>query len=453
MDVAPTDPIDKPASVPSHANPTYNASYNDIEGLDSSDFDPATQLALDLDTFMDTNPPREGENPTSTSMSGSFDVNDPIPCTNIAPRHNEISANFSEHNIIEGKRKCKPSSRVLGIFNTTLQSAFSANLELGKKAIHRSNLPPAPLPTPYGKQLLPLIVNVFLNSYLDADEQVYCLHPEGFARPGTIWQLDADEVVTALRTKYELCDMGNLEWFLNIRITRDRPNRHMWLTQDSYIDKIVKEFGPSDGIKVRTPLSRDSSAYKAYEGVASNEDVYYYQRRIGSLIYPAFMTRPDIAHEASLLVRFMTNPSPFHCSEADRLICYLRDTKDLSVCFSTMEASGVMINLWEGASDAAYADDKDTCSSSEGYLFKLFGGPIDWKAIRQSTITTSTTEAELLAATHAGKEIMAWRRFFKQLGFDPGQNLNLYCDNCMVTGILGKTSPVISTKLRHIDIH
>ncbi|KAL1953211.1 hypothetical protein VTO42DRAFT_3395 [Malbranchea cinnamomea] len=31
---------------------------------------------------------------------------------------------------------------------------------------------------------------------------------------------------------------------------------------------------------------------------------------------------------------------------------------------------------------------------------------------------------------------MAWYRFFKQLGFDPGQNLNLYCDNRMVTGIL-----------------
>ncbi|KAL1953540.1 hypothetical protein VTO42DRAFT_2617 [Malbranchea cinnamomea] len=566
VDVAPTDPIDEPASVPGHADPTYNASYNDIEGLDSSDFDPAMQLALDLDTFIDTNPPREGENLTSMSMPGSFNFNDPIPRTNVAPRHNEISADFSEDNIIEGKRKRKPSSRVLGIFNTILQSAFSANLEPGKKAIHRSNLPPAPrtwremqkhkfrdywfraarievgkleergtykiVPTPYGKQLLPLMwvfsykfddegfllkfkarlvirgdlvkangkntrsdtlaactaqaliaimsyfdldtrhydgVNVFLNSYLDADEQVYCLHPEGFARPGTTiiffyvddivilnrkeHRKDADEVVTALRTKYELRDMGNLEWFLNIRITRDRPNHRTWLTQDSYIDKIVKEFGLSDDIKVRTPLSRDSSAYRAYEGVASNEDVHYYQCRIGSLIYPAFMTRPDIAHAASLLARFMTNPSPFHSSEADRLICYLRDTKDLSVCFSATEASGAMIKVWEGASDAAYTDDKDTRRSFEGYLFKLFSGPIDWKAIRQSTITTSTTEAELLAATHARKEIMAWHRFFKQLGFDPGQDLNLYCDNRMVTGILDKTSPVISTKLHYIDIH
>ncbi|KAL1952452.1 hypothetical protein VTO42DRAFT_5382 [Malbranchea cinnamomea] len=124
-------------------------------------------------------------------MPGSFDFNDPMPRTNIAPRSNEVSADFSEANIIEGKRQLKPSSRVLGIFNTTLQSAFNANLEPKKKAIHRSNLPPAPrtwkemqrhkfqdhwykaagveieklqecrtykiVPIPYGKQIIPLM--------------------------------------------------------------------------------------------------------------------------------------------------------------------------------------------------------------------------------------------------------------------------------------------------------
>ncbi|KAL1953514.1 hypothetical protein VTO42DRAFT_2648 [Malbranchea cinnamomea] len=145
MDTAPTDPLDD--FTPGHADFSYNPSYDDVEGLEPSDFDPAAQLALDLDTFMDTNPPLEAENPTSpasTLMPGSFNFNYPTPHTNIAPRSNEVSADFSEVNIIEGKRQRKPSSRVLGIFNTTLQSAFSANLEPKKKAIYRSNLPPAP---------------------------------------------------------------------------------------------------------------------------------------------------------------------------------------------------------------------------------------------------------------------------------------------------------------------
>jgi hypothetical protein len=53
--------------------------------------------------------------------------------------------------------------------------------------------------------------------------------------------------------------------------------------------------------------------------------------------------------------------------------------------------------IFFGASDASFADDPSTRASSDGYLFKLFGMPIDWKATKQRSITKSTTEAELYA--------------------------------------------------------
>jgi hypothetical protein len=56
------------------------------------------------------------------------------------------------------------------------------------------------------------------------------------------------------------------------------------------------------------------------------------------------------------------------------------------------------------ASDALYADDVSTRYSTEGYVFQLFRSIINYKCIKQSTITTSTTEAELLALAH----IYAW---------------------------------------------
>jgi hypothetical protein len=52
------------------------------------------------------------------------------------------------------------------------------------------------------------------------------------------------------------------------------------------------------------------------------------------------------------------------------------------------------------ASDALYANDISTRYSTKGYIFQLFGSTIDYKCIKQSTITTSTTEAELLALAH-----------------------------------------------------
>ncbi|KAL1954936.1 hypothetical protein VTO42DRAFT_436 [Malbranchea cinnamomea] len=126
---------DLPADVPDHLPTPEPTPEPMLETMDAAPTDP-----------LDDSTP-EAENPTSpasTLIPGSFDFNDPTPRTNIAPRSNKVSADFSEVNIIEGKRQRKLSSRVLGIFNATLQSAFSANLEPKKKAIHRSNLPPAP---------------------------------------------------------------------------------------------------------------------------------------------------------------------------------------------------------------------------------------------------------------------------------------------------------------------
>jgi hypothetical protein len=59
------------------------------------------------------------------------------------------------------------------------------------------------------------------------------------------------------------------------------------------------------------------------------------------------------------------------------------------------------------ASDAAFADDLPTRRSSQGYLFMLYGMPIDWKATLQRSVTKSTTEAELLALPTAASELQA----------------------------------------------
>ncbi|KOS37314.1 hypothetical protein ACN38_g11899 [Penicillium nordicum] len=73
-------------------------------------------------------------------------------------------------------------------------------------------------------------------------------------------------------------------------------------------------------------------------------------------------------------------------------------TESFSICLQ-LAAKSV-----EFASDASFGDNKDR-KSSEGYICKLYGGPIDWKASKQKTVTTSTTEAELLALAEAGKTV------------------------------------------------
>jgi Reverse transcriptase (RNA-dependent DNA polymerase) len=50
-----------------------------------------------------------------------------------------------------------------------------------------------------------------------------------------------------LYSSYEFKDLGDLKWFLGIRVIRDRPNRKLWLCQDAYINKIANKFNLTQG--------------------------------------------------------------------------------------------------------------------------------------------------------------------------------------------------------------
>jgi hypothetical protein len=79
---------------------------------------------------------------------------------------------------------------------------------------------------------------------------------------------------------------------------------------------------------------------------------------------------------------------------------------------------------------------------------------VDWKSTKQKTVTTSSTEAELLALSHAAKETYWWTRLFKSIDFNPGQDqTTINCDNIQTIRLLTKQTPVLATKLKHVDIH
>ena len=134
---------------------------------------------------------------------------------------------------------------------------------------------------------------------------------------------------------------------------------------------------------------------------------------------------------------------------ANRVISYLNCTKHLAIEYSGKITS----NIFNCASDAAFGDDDLTRRSSDGFLFQLYGGAIDWRAAKQTTVTTSSTEAELLAISRTAKEAIWWRRFFENIRFDTEETLAIKCDNRQTIRILTKEVMKLDTKLRHIDIH
>ena len=125
------------------------------------------------------------------------------------------------------------------------------------------------------------------------------------------------------------------------------------------------------------------------------------------------MTRPNVAHAHSVLARFLTNPGLIHLSEIKHVWQYLYGTRYLAICarggeptqtYATKVDSTTPFPTFFGAADASFGDDVDTRRSSAGYVFMLYGMPIDWKATVLQSVTRSTTKAELYALSAASVE-------------------------------------------------
>ena len=102
-------------------------------------------------------------------------------------------------------------------------------------------------------------------------------------------------------------------------------------------------------------------------------------------------------------------------------------------------------------SDASYADNTIDRKSSQAYVMKPFGGVIGWRANKQDTVTTSTTEAELLSLAQATKEAMFVSRLVKEIGVKlDSSRLNIWCDNQQTIRLVNADIAMLQTKL---DIH
>ncbi|KAI1509646.1 Pol protein [Pyrenophora tritici-repentis] len=267
-----------------------------------------------------------------------------------------------------------------------------------------------------------------------------------------------------LRAAYDVRFLGELKWFLGIRVIRDRSQKKIWLMQDSFIDKVAAKYNITQRSTTypAVPLADGNIGLSTEE--PDNKRTKLYQELVGSLAYIATYTRPDVAQAHSELSRYLQNPGQKHVSAAYHVWKYLIGQKRLAIGAHGDQSSRTIYTgsslggagtepLFYGASDAAFADDLPTRRSSQGYLFMLYGMPIDWKATLQRSVTKSTTEAELLALSTAASELQAWNRLFKHIRFDLEMIPTIYCDNLQTVGVVTKDEDKLFTRLRHVDVH
>ena len=125
------------------------------------------------------------------------------------------------------------------------------------------------------------------------------------------------------------------------------------------------------------------------------DDPKSYQSIIGSLMYAALGSRPDIAHAVAILSRYASNPLEMHMTAAKRVIRYLSQTRNHGIKF---EGPGNFHGNLTLYTDADWAGCRITRKSMNGCVAFL-NGPISWLAKAQSVVALSTLESEFIAVS------------------------------------------------------
>ena len=249
-----------------------------------------------------------------------------------------------------------------------------------------------------------------------------------------------------LSRRWDVDDEGEVSDLLNVEISRS--DKGVTLRQTAYIEKLASTWLP-EGVPSTfqynsAPHTEDIQA-KVLDALSTtdppNPDLLRkYQSLVGSLLYAATNTRPDIAYAVSMLCRAMARPTPDLLDLGLRIVCYLYRHRHIGLFYESGPST------LSGMSDADWA----VKHSTSGMVFMMSKAAISWGSKKQQSVALSSCEAEIVAASEAAKEAVYLDRLHDELGFKSNSEpIQLALDN--KAAIDSSYNPENHSRTKHID--
>ena len=269
---------------------------------------------------------------------------------------------------------------------------------------------------------------VYVNSLDDDDSFIFLLLYVDDMLITAKNMVEVNKLKSLLSKEFDMKELGTAKKILGMEIHRDRASGRLWLSQYSYVKRVLERFNMDDAKPVNTPLANHfrlstNQCPKTDDEVKDMSKVPY-ASAVGCFMYAMVCIRPDLAHTVSVVSKFLSNPGRMHWDAIKWIFRYLRGTTYYGIMFSKQQSDPSI----RGYVDADYAGDLDDRRSTTGYVFTLGGGPICWKSMVQSLVALFTTESEYMAIAEATKESLWLIGLVKELGIQQG-GVQLYCDS------------------------
>ncbi|GJV47755.1 retrovirus-related pol polyprotein from transposon TNT 1-94 [Tanacetum coccineum] len=232
------------------------------------------------------------------------------------------------------------------------------------------------------------VKTVFLHRNLE--EEIYMLQPEGFKqkrKENLVCRLNKslydlkqapspnkdhiNKLKAQLAREIEMKDLEPENKILGMQIHRDRVSKKLWLSQKSYVKKILQRFNMQDCKPISTPFPTNVKLSSKMSPSSEKERMEMsrvpYASAVESLMFAMICTRPDIAHAVRVVSRYMAKPGREHWEAVKRILRYIKGTSDVALCFGESDV------IVKGYVDSDYAGDLDRSKSTTGYVFTLCG--------------------------------------------------------------------------------
>ncbi|GKF18320.1 putative RNA-directed DNA polymerase [Tanacetum coccineum] len=189
-----------------------------------------------------------------------------------------------------------------------------------------------------------------------------------------------------LSKSFAMKDLGPAKQILGIRIFRDRGAKKLHISQEQYIEKVLRRFNMDKAKVVSSPLTpnfklTDKDCPSSKKNIEKMDRVTY-ASAVGSLMY-------------TMVYTILSNPGKKHWKAVKWIFRYLRGTSKLGITFGNGKPMLV------GYTDSDLAGNKDNMKSTSRYLMTFARGAVSWQSRLQKCVALSTTEAGYVAATEA----------------------------------------------------